>query len=63
MEAPDGQDVGASWTARAISARACCARPPPRRRGFGPLHRSARLEPTAASTQGPPASASRSSTP
>jgi len=25
MEAPDGQDVGASWTARAISARACCA--------------------------------------
>jgi len=23
MEAPDGQDVGASWTARAISARAC----------------------------------------
>jgi len=26
MEAPDGQDVGASWTARAISARACRVR-------------------------------------
>ena len=26
MEAPDGQDVGASWTVRAISARTCRVR-------------------------------------